>query len=545
MVVGFFGIARSTTLTPEASMTFRYTVDSGGMGGATAHTMSMAADFTQATPGSTGNKTATAGQAADWVAQLVALRPAIRSTSTVVDCPASTPANTPVMCTVRVRDIDSGTRSPPQGTVDFEFTAQPAGSTATVVLDPCTLAPDPSTMATDDSFCTITFTADTVGSYTIKGTYQPLAGSVHGASSGSDTILVTARSTSTVVDCPASTPANTPVMCTVTVKDIDTAPKSPPLGDVDFTFTSQPPGSTPTITPDPCALAPDPSTTANDDSFCTIEFNSTKAGDYTIKGTYQPAPGSPHETSNGSDTIKVTPGPPAIVTVERPAAVNQVNSEHCVTATVTDAFGNPVAGVKVFFTVTGVNPASGSSTTNASGQADFCYTGRLFGEDLITAVADRNGNGSPDPGEPTGTATKTWTLPPSTPLCTVDFPTYGGLITANNGDKANFGGNAHVSDAGDSSGQEEYQDKGPANPMNVHSISVLSVVCATVPIKEAQIYGEATIDGSGRYNFRIDVKDIAEPGVGNDTYRITIRTPTPAVYDSGERTLEGGNVQIH
>jgi hypothetical protein len=660
MVVGFFGIARSTTLTPEASMTFRYTVDSGGMGGATAHTMSMAADFTQATPGSTGNKTATAGQAADWVAQLVALRPAIRSTSTVVDCPASTPANTPVMCTVRVRDIDSGTRSPPQGTVDFEFTAQPAGSTATVAPDPCTLAPDPSTMATDDSFCTITFTADTVGSYTIKGTYQPLAGSVHGASSGSDTILVTARSTSTVVDCPASTPANTPVMCTVTVKDIDTAPKSPPLGDVDFeitaqpagstatvapdpctlapdpsttatddsfctitftadtvgsytikgtyqpapgsphetsngsdtilvtarststvvdcpastpantpvmckvtvkdidtapkspplgdvdfTFTSQPPGSTPTITPDPCALAPDPSTTANDDSFCTIEFNSTKAGDYTIKGTYQPAPGSPHETSNGSDTIKVTPGPPAIVTVERPAAVNQVNSEHCVTATVTDAFGNPVAGVKVFFTVTGVNPASGSSTTNASGQADFCYTGRLFGEDLITAVADRNGNGSPDPGEPTGTATKTWTLPPSTPLCTVDFPTYGGLITANNGDKANFGGNAHVSDAGDSSGQEEYQDKGPANPMNVHSISVLSVVCATVPIKEAQIYGEATIDGSGRYNFRIDVKDIAEPGVGNDTYRITIRTPTPAVYDSGERTLEGGNVQIH
>lgn len=77
--------------------------------------------------------------------------------------------------------------------------------------------------------------------------------------------------------------------------------------------------------------------------------------------------------------------------------------------------------------------------------------------------------------------------------------------------------------------------------MNVHSLSVLAVVCTTVGTKEAQIYGEATIDGSGSYKFRIDVKDVAEPGVGKDTYRITLQTG----YDSGEHTLEGGNVQIH
>jgi hypothetical protein len=649
MVVGFFGIARSTTLTPGAGLTFRYTVDSGGMGGATAHTMSMAADFTQATPGSTGNKTATAGQAADWVAQLVALRPAIRTTSTTVTCPASTPANSPASCTVTVTDTDSGTKSPPQGTVDLEFTAQPAGATATVVPDPCplttasaststctfaftgdttgsytikgtyvpaqasvhagssgtdtisvtarststsvdcpastpvntpaactvtvtdtdtapkspplgdvdftftdqpagsiavvapdpcTLAPDPSP-ATDDSSCTITFTANTLGSYTIKGTYQPAAASVHATSDDSDTILVTARTTSTTVDCPASTPANTPVSCTVTVKDTDSAPKSPPQGAVDLEFTAQPTGSAPTLAPDPCPLT----SASTSSSTCTFTFNSTKAGNYTIKGTYVPAPASVHASSFDSDTITVTAGPPAIVTVAPPTAANQVNTEHCVTATVTDEFGNPKDGVKVFFTVTGVNSAIGTRTTGADGTtANFCYTGRLFGEDTITAVADKNGNNQPDLGEPTGVATKTWTLPPSTPLCNVDFATYGVRIIALNGDRASAAGNARVDGDGNPTGQHEYQDQGPAQAMNVHSINVLAVVCTVIPGVggTAQIYGEATIDGGGSYVYRIDVEDHGEPGT-SDKYWIVLSNG----YTSGDQTLVGGNVQIH
>ena len=43
------------------------------------------------------------------------------------------------------------------------------------------------------------------------------------------------------------------------------------------------------------------------------------------------------------------------------------------------------------------------------------------------------------------------------------------------------------------------------------------------------------------HQFRIDVKDLAEPGQGVDTYRILLDTG----YDSGEHVLEGGNVQIH
>jgi len=238
----------------------------------------------------------------------------------------------------------------------------------------------------------------------------------------------------------------------------------------------------------------------------------------------------------------VTPGPPAIVTVAPPAATNTVETQHCVRATVTDTFGNPVPNVNVLFSVTGVNSASGSRTTDANGTTgQFCYTGRLFGTDSIRAVADVNHNNQQDAGEPFGEAAKVWTLPVSTALCTVDFSTYGGFFTANNGDKANFAGNVHVSDLLLVSGQEEYQDKGPLQPMNVHSITVLAVVCHTVPGgMQAEIYGTATIDGGGTYAFRIQVQDMGESG-RSDTYWILLSN----AYNSGMHTLDGGNVQIH
>lgn len=58
--------------------------------------------------------------------------------------------------------------------------------------------------------------------------------------------------------------------------------------------------------------------------------------------------------------------------------------------------------------------------------------------------------------------------------------------------------------------------------------------------KQASIYGRATINSSGSYLFKIDVDDLAQPGVGRDTYRILLS----GGYDSGRHTLEGGNIQI-
>jgi hypothetical protein len=117
--------------------------------------------------------------------------------------------------------------------------------------------------------------------------------------------------------------------------------------------------------------------------------------------------------------------------------------------------------------------------------------------------------------------------------------TNGGWIIANNGDRANFGGNAKADEDGNVSGQEEYQDKGPADPFNLHG-DVTVIVCDTSDPTRATIFGDATIDGSGSHTFRIDVRDFAEPGKGVDTYRMRVNA-----YDSGEQVLRGGNIQIH
>jgi hypothetical protein len=245
----------------------------------------------------------------------------------------------------------------------------------------------------------------------------------------------------------------------------------------------------------------------------------------------------------GAATKTWTPGPPTTLTLEPATATNTVGTTHCVTATVEDAFGNPVPGVTVRFSVptsvaTFANPSSGSATTNASGEATFCYSASLPGEDAITAYADTDNDSTQDAGEPTGAATKTWTPPPSTAFCEVKI-TQGGWIVALNGDRASFGGNAKVDKDGNVQGSENYQDHGPAQSRHVKSIEVVATTCSD-DLTSASIFGTATIDGSGTFVFRIDVTDQGEPGT-NDSYGIMLSDG----YVSGQQQLQGGNVQIH
>jgi Bacterial Ig-like domain (group 1) len=226
-------------------------------------------------------------------------------------------------------------------------------------------------------------------------------------------------------------------------------------------------------------------------------------------------------------------GQPASLTLAPKTATNVVDSQHCVTATVTNQFDFPLPNVTVRFSVTGSVSTTGSGTTNTSGVASFCYTGpALPGSDAISAYADSNNSNTQDAGEPSDTAAKTWVLPTSTPGCKV---TYGGQIVAANGDHATFGGNAQVPPKG----QEQYQDHGPAADLNVHSIVVQAVTC-NADGTQASIFGRATINGAGVYDFRIDLVDSGEPGT-SDTYRLRLSSG----YDSGTQVLVGGNVQIH
>jgi hypothetical protein len=240
-------------------------------------------------------------------------------------------------------------------------------------------------------------------------------------------------------------------------------------------------------------------------------------------------PGEQTETAEKTWVV----GPPAALDLQPPTATNTVDAEHCVTASVEDQFGNPTPGIIVRFSVTGSISTSGSDTTDVNGDAEFCYTGpALPGNDVISAYADTNNNSVQDQGEPGDTATKEWVIPQSTPGCKV---TYGGRIEAANGDKATFGGNAQAP----AKGQEQYQDHGPAANLNVHSINVQAVTCSADGT-QASIFGQATINGSGTFDYRIDLEDLGEPGT-SDTYRIRLSSG----YDSGEQVLDSGNVQIH
>jgi hypothetical protein len=230
-----------------------------------------------------------------------------------------------------------------------------------------------------------------------------------------------------------------------------------------------------------------------------------------------------------------TIGLPAILTLNPPTATNPVDSQHCVTALVHDASGNSVADVVVRFNVIGSVETSGSATTDANGEATFCYFGPpLPGADTIVAYADTDNNNVQDSGEPSGVAEKTWALPVSTPLCEI---TNGGWIIAENGDRASFGGNAKADQSGETQGQQEYLDHGPVQRLKMHSINVLAIVCNGST--RASIFGQAMINGSGMVNYRINVQDLGGPGRDHDTYWLLMDG-----YNSGEQILRGGNIEI-
>ena len=96
----------------------------------------------------------------------------------------------------------------------------------------------------------------------------------------------------------------------------------------------------------------------------------------------------------------------ASVTLGPKTGAGQVNTAQCVTATVTDG-SQPLQEISVHFVATGANTADGFGFTNASGQAQFCYSGAHAGTDTVTGTA----------GAFSDTATRTWTLgpPPGTP----------------------------------------------------------------------------------------------------------------------------------
>jgi hypothetical protein len=101
-----------------------------------------------------------------------------------------------------------------------------------------------------------------------------------------------------------------------------------------------------------------------------------------------------------------------------------LGTQACVNATISDQNNKPLAGVRVDFNVSGVNPTSGFQFTANSGVAQFCYTGTNGGIDTITASV----------GTLADTATVSITVNPKTdPTITWASPaaiTYGTALSA-------------------------------------------------------------------------------------------------------------------
>jgi hypothetical protein len=129
------------------------------------------------------------------------------------------------------------------------------------------------------------------------------------------------------------------------------------------------------------------------------------------------ADGTPDAGEPGGAATKTwVAAAPATLTLTPATATNPVGGEHCVTAAVTDAFGNATPGITVRFTVGGAVNTTGSAPTDATGRATLCYRSPLLtGTDAITAYADVDQDGTQDAGEPGGEAAKTWVAaPPAT-----------------------------------------------------------------------------------------------------------------------------------
>ena len=171
--------------------------------------------------------------------------------------------------------------------------------------------------------------------------------------------------------------------------------------------------------------APTPVPTGGDDTTDasgagTFTFTNNSAGTNTITACVDADAGSDCDGGELSDTASKTWAVPVATTIllTPDTDTNSVNTNHVVTATVDDQFGDPVPGADVHFAVSGGGtpvPAAGEGMTNAAGQATLTFTNDTEVTNTIKGcIDDGPANNACDMGEPSDTATKTWIVPPPT-----------------------------------------------------------------------------------------------------------------------------------
>jgi hypothetical protein len=120
------------------------------------------------------------------------------------------------------------------------------------------------------------------------------------------------------------------------------------------------------------------------------------------------------------------------------------------------------------------------------------------------------------------------------------FMTGGGKLGTGR-DIATFGFNAGSRGGGGLHGQLQYTDH--AQSLNVHSLSIdsFNLISGTTCVTFS---GGARVNNVDGYSFRVNQAcDNGEPGVGHDTFDISVSGP--GIWYSRRGTLTGGNLQLH
>ena len=149
----------------------------------------------------------------------------------------------------------------------------------------------------------------------------------------------------------------------------------------------------------------------DDGGHASFPFSGASPGTDTVEAFADTNLNSAKGATEPSDTATVlwTNDPPTSLTLSPKTETDQINTQHCVTATIKDALDRPQGNRMVRFSVTGTNPQPAASiTTNFAGKAELCYTGTATGDDAIAAYADTNLDNIQDGAEPGDTSQKTW-----------------------------------------------------------------------------------------------------------------------------------------
>jgi MBG domain/MBG domain (YGX type) len=289
-----------------------------------------------------------------------------RNSSTSVSCP-DVILGQASSCTITVTDPDSGL-STPTGSVSLSASGASVSPTSTS----CTLSG-----GGNSTSCTASFTGGATGTISVTASYP--GDTTHVASSGSDSITVSKRATSTTVSCASPVLPNAASSCTVTVSDTSGGTATTPTGTVSLTASGA--GASPASTT--CNLSGSAGTAT-----CSANFTGNAAGTISVNASY---PGdTTHATSSGSGSITVSlHATTTAVSCASPAVVGAASS--CtITVTDTSAAGATTPGGTVNLTASGAgaSPASTSCTLSGSGSSATCsasFTGSATGTISVSA----------------------------------------------------------------------------------------------------------------------------------------------------------------